>query len=199
MKALKTFPTLALAGLLACGMNAAQAQSNLISPTIRPVIGIGFTAGGDKLADADYTDGSTDSIRAGGLIQVHGGLEFRVAPTVAIQATLGYHLDTTRAARNGGIEFSRWPVEALVLVDVAERFRLGAGVRHVSSSRVHERGDAGSGSYAVGSATGFVLEGEYRVLPSLGVKLRGVKETYKLSGKADVDGSHVGAFVNFYF
>ena len=85
------------AALALLAMTSAHAQSQT-GPAVRPLIGLGFTFGGDKLYTADFTDGSSDTVRAGGIFMLYGGVEFRATDALAVQATVGYHADSTRAA-----------------------------------------------------------------------------------------------------
>ncbi|WP_338848921.1 hypothetical protein V8J88_08255 [Massilia sp. W12] len=58
----------------------------------RPVLHVSATYGGDTLATAEYTDCSSVNIRAGSGLDLKGGVEYRVAPQVSLQATVGYHV-----------------------------------------------------------------------------------------------------------
>ncbi|HYS58428.1 MAG TPA: hypothetical protein VEM34_09850, partial [Burkholderiales bacterium] len=63
----KSLPVLAL--ILAVGVPLAS-----LAADVRPVVRIGFDFGGDKLASATFTNGSTDTIKAGEFIYLGGGL-----------------------------------------------------------------------------------------------------------------------------
>src|SRR5262245_28206956 len=120
---------LILATTLVCAGLAAQAQER----SVRGVLGLGLTGGGDTLATVVYTDGSTDSIKAGGLVHVFGGAEFSLGSAVTMQATIGYHVDETSGASNGSLRFSRYPVELLGHFQVAPQVRLGGGARFINN------------------------------------------------------------------
>ncbi|MBE7420003.1 MAG: hypothetical protein HS128_20060 [Ideonella sp.] len=169
----------------------AQAQSP--ERTVHGVLGVGLTGGGDSLATVVFSNGTTRDVRAGQLVHVFGGAEFRVAPRVTLLATAGYHVDDSGGG-NGSLRFSRYPVELLAHVQVAGPLHLGGGVRFIGDAKLDGRGVLGGSRVDFGSTTGAVLEGEYRVTPSIGLKLRYVHETYKTKG-VRVDGSHGG----FYF
>ena len=72
------------------------------------LLGIGLTGGGDTLITVPFTDGSRDDIKAGELVQLYGGGEFRLADRLALQATVGYHVNDTRAASNGSPACATW-------------------------------------------------------------------------------------------
>jgi hypothetical protein len=195
-QALRAASTAVLLALL-----AGTAHSQTDERTVRGILGTGLTFGGDKLATAQFTNGSSQSIRAGGLVQIYGGAEFRLGTLVTVQATAGYHVDNTTAS-NGDVRFSRWPLELLGHVAVNEQVRLGGGIRHINGAKLNASG-AGSAvapNVDFDASTGVVVEGEYRFSPSFGLKLRYVTEDYTPKGtRAKIKGNHVGLMGSFYF
>lgn len=178
---------------------AASAQGQDTRP-VRPLVGMGLTFGGDKLASVSFTDGSTESIRSGGLFTIYAGAEFRASDVLAIQATLGYHTDSTSAASNGSLRFARYPLDLLALYSVNDKVRLGGGVEFVNSPKVAGRGDLGDINVGFKNSTGLVLEGEYLFSPRFGAKARVAAHEFesKATG-AKVDGNYVGLMLNYYF
>ncbi len=192
MRSLFIGATLALA---AVGAQAADA-----APAVRPLIGMGLTVGGETLATVQYSDGSTDSIKSGGLFQLYGGAEFKLGPDIAIQATLGYHVDDTSAASDGKLRFSRYPVDLIVLYSVNDRVRLGAGAQIVNSAKLAGSGVASGVHVDFDGSTGALVEGEYFFSPSLGAKARFVANKFKpKGGGTSVDGNHFGLMLSYYF
>jgi hypothetical protein len=187
------------AALALLTLTSAHAQSQT-GPAVRPLLGLGLTFGGDKLASADFTDGSSDTIRAGGIFALYGGVEFRATDALAVQATVGYHGDSTRAATNGSIRFGRYPVDVLALYSVSEKVRLGGGVEFVNTPKLTGRGQAGDFDVRFNNATGVVLEGEVLFTRNFGMKARAASIKYKLDGASDkIDGSYGGLMLNYYF
>lgn len=189
-----------------CLIGAALAASTLAAqaadagPAVRPLVGFGVTFGGDTLATVQYSDGTTDSIKAGGLAHLYAGAEFKVGTEMAIQATIGYHVDDTRSSSNGSLRFSRYPVDLIALYSVNERVRLGAGAQIVSSAKLAGSGVASAVAVDFQSSTGPLVEAEYLFTPSLGAKLRYVSHKYKPKGSGiSVDGNHVGVMLGYYF
>ena len=183
---------------LAASTLAAQAQG--VAPAVRPLVGFGLTFGGDTLATVQYSDGTTDSIKAGGLAHVYAGAEFKVGTEMAIQATIGYHVDDTRGSSNGSLRFSRYPIDLIALYSVNDRVRLGAGAQFVSSAKLAGSGVASAVAADFQSSTGALVEAEYLFTPNLGAKLRFVSHTYKPKGTGiSVDGNHVGVMLGYYF
>lgn len=163
------------------------------------VLGLGLTFGGDTLFSATYTDGSSDSISAGGGLLIYGGFDYHFNDTVSFQSTLGYHFDTTKQASNGSVTFSRIPLELLAYYHVNDVFRLGGGMRIVNSAKLKGDGIAGNVNYSFENTTGLVIESEYKFGPTFGLKLRHVRESYRpLGGTGTFNGNHFGILASLY-
>jgi hypothetical protein len=194
---MKQIIALAAVAVTALAPTLAHAGLDSANP-VHPLLGIAITGGGDKLSTVDYTNGTSQDITAGGLVQLYGGIEYHPQGSpVAFQGTFGYHVDSTHA-RNGNQQFSRWPLEAIALFNVAPKFRLGAGLRYASSPKFTSDGAGDVGNADFKAQVGAILMGEWLITPSMGVQLRYVHETYKLDG-ASIDGSHGGLGFNYYF
>jgi hypothetical protein len=189
-----------LATLLATlGAAHAQTLAPVSSPKpLRFLLGMGLSAGGDELVHAEYTNGETANIHAGGLIYFTAGADYHFTPEFSLQGTVNYHVDRANAS-NGDVKFERFPVELIGYYQPNLSWRVGGGVRYTNSSKLSGSG-AGSRLRAdFDDATSAVVEAEYFTSPNLGIKLRYVNETFKSRGYQDVDGSHVGLSANFYF
>jgi len=179
---------------------------------VHPLIGIGLTGGGDKLSSVEFTNGDTQSVTAGGLVHLYGGVEFHQKDSpFAFQATVGYHVDNT-SAKNGEQKFQRWPIEAIALYSVSPQFRLGVGARYAAAAKFTSNGAGDVGNADFTSHLGGLILGEWMVSPSMGLQVRYVHETYKVGGgctttgqatvcypDVTVDGSHGGVAFNYYF
>jgi opacity protein-like surface antigen len=163
------------------------------------IVGIGLTGGGATLARVNYTNGDSQNIKAGGLVMLYAGGETRIGELVSLQVTAGYHIDGTNAS-NGKVRFSRYPIDVLAFFPVNDKLRFGAGAQFVNSPKLRSSGAASGNDRDFDSTTGFVLEGEYRFTPMIGVKLRGVSEKFKESTTGNrVSGNHGGVLMNLYF
>jgi opacity protein-like surface antigen len=181
---------------LAC-VNAAHAADE--SRGFYPLLGGGLTFGGEKLVTVDFTNGDSTDVRSGGLVQFYGGLEYRFNETFSVQGTIGYHVDNT-SAENGSVRFSRYPLELIAHAHVADKFRLGAGVRFVNNPKLSGSGFASNVDTDFKDTTGFLVEGEYMFTPHVGFKVRGVSEQYKTKRTGEkADGDHIGLFGTYYF
>jgi hypothetical protein len=186
-------------------LSSAQAQTQAAGKPLRFVVGAGLTAGGDKLATAEYSHGGSVDVRAGGLIAFLAGVDYRVNQQFSFQGTFGFHVDQA-SAKNGDVTFKRFPIEVLGYFHPTDKMRVGGGVRYVSSPKLNGDG-FGSGVYQeFDNTVGAVVEGEYFFTPNLGLKLRYVKEEYESSYVVrrqtfveKTKGDHIGIFGNFYF
>ncbi len=181
----------------------ALATTSLCSQAADPrlvhlVLGGGLTYGGEKLATVDYSNGDTQDIRSGGLVDMHIGVDVRATPWTSFQATVGYHTDSSEAS-NGSVRFTRVPIEVLGYFHPSEHIRLGGGIRLVQNPTLRGRGSASNINQDFDNATGVVLEGEYLFTSWIGLKLRAVSESYRdrVTG-AKANGDHGGVFFNFY-
>ena len=188
-----------LATALALGATFSAQAADADSP-FKFLLGAGLTYGGDTLITVPFTDGSTDDIKAGGLVHLYGGGEYQLNDKFALQATVGYHINDTRAASNGSVRFTRVPVDLLALYSLADKVRLGAGAQFVSGPELKGSGVASNVSQKYDSTTGAILEGEYLFTPHMGLKLRYVAEKFKpRNGGEKVDGSYGGLLFSYYF
>jgi hypothetical protein len=163
------------------------------------LLGTGLTFGGDKLATAEYENGGSIDIRAGSMIAVVAGVDYRVTQEFSLQATFGYHFDNASAS-NGDIRFERFPIEVLAYYQTAPKWRVGAGARYISSPKLKSSGAADIGDFSFDNTVGAVIEAEYMISPKVGIKMRYVNEKYEISGvPGKIDGSHAGVFGIYYF
>ena len=165
---------------------------------LHPVLGASVTFGGEKLATVEYTDGSSQSIKSGGLVHLFGGAEYQ-SGKFALQVNVGYHVDDTSAS-NGSVKFSRVPVEVLGFWNVADKVRLGGGIRKATDAKIKGSGAASSlGSVSLDSDVGVVLQVQYFFdNDKFSAFARYVAEDYKVSGTS-VGGKHGGIGVSYRF
>ncbi len=182
--------------VLLLGSAACAAQSE------RPfkfVGGLGVTGGGSTLATVTYTNGNTQNISAGSGVMLYVGGEAPIGTLVNLQATFGYHSDTTHAT-NGDVTFSRYPIDVIAQVPVTDKFRLGLGVEYITNPKLTGSGFANITNTQFDSTLGVLVEGEYRFTSWIGVKLRGLSAKFKATNTGQTaSGDHVGLFCNFYF
>lgn len=170
----------------------------------------GLTAGGDTVATADYTNGRSDILKGGGLVQLGGGILWQSATMpLATALTLNYHFDNASGS-NGDIRFGRIPLEAIAYYTGVAKWRFGAGVRSVQSAKLVADVDNVKETVKFKDTTGVVVEAGYGITPNAWINVRYVSEKYRpstftaangqtfnISNAAEVDGSHIG--VNFLY
>lgn len=204
----------AFAFFLALAAFGAQAQTTEPAPAVaaapavqyeavgakplRFVLGAGITFGGDKLATAYYDDGDEVDLRAGDMVALVAGVDYRINQDFSVQGTVGYHVDRA-SADNGDMRFERIPFELLGYYHVNDKLRVGGGLRYVTGVKFRSSGAGDIGDYKFKDTTSPVAEIEYLFTPRMGLKLRYVNDEFKekdYGGK--VKGDHVGIFANFY-
>lgn len=175
-------------------------QAVVVEPRrFRVVVGLGITGGGDRLATARYYYDDDRNVRAGQLLQVHGGIDWRVAPRVTMQAVVGFHTDGVDSW-NGSVYFTRYPVELLAHYGIAPGWRAGGGLRYTINPKLDGDGAARDINVGYKNSIGPVVEVEFFPTHWLGLKLRGVFERYEPEdGTGKKSGNHVGFFTSFYF
>ena len=197
--------------LAIASMGAAQAQDAGSPKQLYFLVGTGLTFGGDKLATVTYEDLGDYDLRAGGLVAFTAGVDFRVNPQFSLQSTVSYHVNSANAS-NGDLKFQRFPIELLAYYHPSPKWRVGGGVRYVSSPELNGKGYGAGEDTEYDNTVGAVIETEYLVSQNFGVKVRFVSEKYKSKreeyrtgghtfyiGGNEYSGNHVGIFGNFYF
>lgn len=185
--------------LALASLSSVQAQTVQPNP-LRIVVGVGITGGGDKLATAHFDDGSTVNIKAGQGVLMYGGVDYLVNEHFSFQGTFGYHIDDTPAASNGSVKFQRYPIELMAYVHPSPEWRIGGGVRYISSPKLKGSGFGAGLDYKFDNAVSGVVEAEYLYNDQFGIKLRYVAEKFEAKGvPGKTSGNHVGLLANYYF
>jgi hypothetical protein len=168
---------------------------------VRGLVSLGLLSGGEKLSSVDVVTGgsaSTENVRAGGSTDLRGGVEFAL-DRWSLQLSAGYVTDGVRAD-NGKVTFTAYPVEALVHYKIVDAWRIGAGLRAPLSAKYEEGGAGGNFNTGFTAKVTPVVEVEWLITPNIGVKLRGMQESYKVKGTSvKVDGGRYGMTGSFYF
>lgn len=193
-------------------------SSNAFADTSEPekrakfLAGIGYTFGGDTLADYQITpvngSGPTyveDLSGGAGLILNFGG-ELLLTRSLRVQGLIGFHADHVNGI-NGEATYRRAPVELLAHWRATDNWWIGGGIRKATHGAFDiSRQATSNGSTALAYkeriyfSTAAVLEGEYVINKSWGIKLRAVRE----SGRFETDtekfnADHMGLIATYYF
>jgi hypothetical protein len=201
-----TRKTILAAAVLALSATAHAQSDEQQGIRLRPFAALGLTWGGDRLDTVQFEHGSDVNIRAGGLVDLRGGVDIHFESPLSVQLSVGYHFQTvsgeTSSGDDGRKTFDRYPIEVLGHWDLNDQWRIGGGARWSQKAKFSSSGALDVGNVEFESSTGAVLEVEYFTTRNLAFKLRGVHEKYKLKGYStapEYDGSHIGAYVSYYF
>lgn len=128
MKITKTRTLLSVLLFASFNFVIAQESPRKSSP-LRLLITGGLELGGDEVAKVYFTNGNTQSVKAGqgGSIAVGGQLQIPKAEKFLLRATVGYKYVTT-AADNVHIRLTRIPFQFTGNWMAAKKLRLGAGM-----------------------------------------------------------------------
>lgn len=168
------------------------------------VLSAGFHFGGDDLATVEYDDGSDDDLEAGGGIYLGAGIEFPMAPNMALRTSVGYQFDSV-SARNGDADFDRVPWDAMVLLGAAPH-RLGFGLTYHTDVQYDFHDDLGRDVDAdFDDALGLVLAYELELSPVFSISFKYTDIEYEevpsLRGQRGkvIDGSNGAVTANLLF
>lgn len=184
----------------------------------RPFVGLGFTSGGDTLLKVNLVpkggSGPTyrEDVSSGGGIDLRFGFSRRLDELpLTLQVAGAYHNDQVNGIEGEKIRFRRMPLEATLLWHATERARVGFGVRkathpvfkldnvkfNVDGQQVRVSGEAD-----LKASTGFIVEAEYALTPSWGLKGRYVFESYRYRDDPQgekFEANHLGVMSVWYF
>ena len=211
--------------MVACALSLAAASSfadGFETPSTRnswrPFVGLGFTSGGDTLLKVNLVprggNGTTyrEDVSSGGGIDLRIGFSRRLGELpLTLQLSGAYHNDQVNGIEGEKIRFRRMPIEATLLWHATDRTRIGFGVRKATRPvfkldnvkfDVDGQRVTASGQASLKASTGFIVEAEYALTPSWGLKGRYVFENYRY--REDPQGekfeaNHLGVMSLWYF
>lgn len=121
----------------------------------------GFASGGDTLATVNFTDGSSETLKAGSGISIGA---FTIIPLsdngVALKLAANYLHDSVTAT-NGEVTFTRLPLDALVLKQM-NKWQVAAGLTYHLNPQYESTFNSGS-KIDADNALGLRLEANYQV------------------------------------
>ncbi len=163
----------------------ALAVSVLVLPSyaadIRPMIKAGYDFGGETLVTVVFTDGSRDSIKANeGLFFGGGASIVNDTKDMEIELTLSYKFQTI-TANNGDVDWTRWPLEALVFYRLPQ-VRVGGGLTYHLNPKLSGSGVVGGLDVKFQNALGFVLQADYRLTDRANLGVRYTSLEYTVTG-----------------
>ena len=125
MKKLLLISLLFIAGLT----NSFAQEGEKKSTPVRFLIRGGLELGGDEVAEVYFTNGNTQSVKAGqgGTIAIGGQFQFSGLDKLLLRATAGFKYVTT-AADNAHIRLTRIPINLTANWMVAKKLMIGGGL-----------------------------------------------------------------------
>lgn len=157
----------------------------------------GVHFGGDDIITATFTNGDTEKIKGGELLSLSVGLGMDVQENLEARLMAGIKFDTINA-ENGGVDFYRYPLEALLMYKAAEKVYLGGGLSYHLNPKISADGIATGSNIDFDNALGFVIEMDY-VLSNggyLGIKFTSID--YEAFGQS-ASGNSIGGLLGFRF
>lgn len=164
------------------------------------VVGIGLDFGGDTLATAVYTDGSTTDVKANNGLAINGG-GVMIIDSYETQATIGYKFSGP-AAKNGSITWDTVPVELIQFLR-ASNVRIGLGFSYQINPKLVIDIPGTSQTYNYDNALGTIAQiGWAPVNMPFSIDLRYTAITYKqrnASNAEEKNGNVLGIYSSFFF
>lgn len=161
-------------------VSAISASAQEKKSPLSGVIGANFEFGGDRVAEIYFTNGNTQSVRAGQGGHFYAGAEYRFpqAQRLALRGTIGIKYVTT-AADNAHIRLTRIPFQFTANVYPVQKLRIAAGLSAHTGIRFNADGIMQNLSFQ--SANGPVFEIAYA-----GIGLTYTSMNYKNKEYGDV-------------
>jgi len=121
----------------------------------------GIHLGGDTIVEVAFTNGDTEKLKAGELLSLALGVQSDISETLQGRVSIGYKFDSI-SADNGDLDFTRMPLEVLVM-NKGGYWMLGGGIGyHLSPKLKADAISIGlSGTADFDDALGFVLAADY--------------------------------------
>jgi hypothetical protein len=138
---------------------------------ISPLLKAGFDLGGDTMVTAVFTNGDTETIKANEGFYLGGGVALiDAARNVEVHLSLAYKFAAVDA-RNGDIEWTRFPLEALAFYRFP-RVRVGGGLAYHMSPKLEGSGVVGGLDVKFKNALGAILQTDWRITEKIAAGAR---------------------------
>lgn len=190
----RVLPASAVALLLAVSMGA-------YAEGLRPIVGMGFQGGGEKLLTVYFTDGSDEDIKANGGVSFSAGVSYDLSSQYLVQSLIGYQSDTANA-ENGDVAWSSFPWETSLLARL-DRFLVGGGIIFQLNPELTSSGVVSLGQdLNFDNAMGTQLQAAWTTEPNNGrefqIGLHYQMIDFKYEGTT-FDGDTLGLFLRYKF
>ena len=181
-------------------LGATLASSAEAQGRIRGMARAGVEAGGEKVVEFQYSDGSTPDVTAGGGLLLSAGAAVGLFKSVDAQLNAGWKYRTIPEVSNQSASWSRFPVEALLFVRTPVGLRLGGGATVHLANTLEAKGAALNSRVEFKNTPGYLLQAEY-VMKRVSLDLRYTAMQYEVAngGSGKIDASSFGAGFSFLF
>ena len=188
-----------IAALLFLSSASASAQAR-----VRGVARLGLEYGGDKVAQFEYSDGTTPDVTAGGGLLLTGGavgtLFSRMGHAVDAQLNVGLKYRTIPPATNQEVTWLRFPVEGLLYYRTPIGLRLGAGGAVHLHNVISSSGEVLNERVSFKNKPGLLLQAEYvRGIAAFDLRYTAMEYEVQEGGVGTVNASSLGLGVSFFF
>ncbi len=180
---------------------AEQTDHSKKSKTLSPLVVSALEFGGEDLAYVKFTDGSQSTIEAGRGLLLAGGFDFR-KDNIIIQFTGGIKWTTTKAAKNGAIDWMRFPLEVLLFYQPSDQpIKIGGRLTYHLNNSLKGSKDVGNLKVNFDNALGYTAEADYLLGSerNSSVGLRATMIQYQAPGNIAVSGNSLGLNFNYFW
>jgi hypothetical protein len=187
---------LAMALLTANSLSAAAVQA----AEFKGVVGIGVDVGGDTLATAVYTDGTTADVKANNGLVFNGGAVM-IVDSYETQATVGYKFGGP-IGKNGTVTWDTVPLELIQFLR-ASNVRIGLGLIYHINPRLTV--DIPGASYTINYDNAFGTVAQIGWAPlnmPFSIDLRYTAIKYRqsnINNAQEASGAAFGIYSSYYF
>jgi hypothetical protein len=195
MSALALAATLAALSLL---------PSSAAAQRVRPTARVGLEAGGAKVIEFQYDNGTTPTMTAGGGLLLSGGvlanLMAQGAHAVDAQLNVGLKYRTIPPANNQDVTWLRFPVEGLLFYRAPSGFRIGAGGTVHLANKISSSGAVLNDKVEFNNTPGVIAQAEYVIQDQYSIDLRYTALKYQAKGSTQkMDASSIGIGASWFF
>ncbi|MGV6818307.1 MAG: hypothetical protein ACWA44_13700 [Thiotrichales bacterium] len=177
------------------------ASSSVCAGEFRPIVGLGYQGGGEKLLTVYFTDGSDEAIEANGGFFFNAGVSYDLTEQYVVQSMLGYQSDTANA-ENGDVAWSSFPWETSLLMRV-NQFLVGGGIVFHFGPELTSSGIVSLGrDLSFDTALGTQIQAAWTSDPNNGREFQIGLHYQMIDFKYDAttfDGNTLGAFLRYQF
>ena len=170
-----------------------------LAADVRPFVKAGLDFGGETLVTVVFVSGDTESVKSNEGLYFGGGVSIlNDAGNIETNLSVAYKLSGITAS-NGDIDWTMWPVEALVFYRIPQ-WRFGGGLAYHLNPRLEGTGVVGGLDIKFKDAAGLVLQADYLIGKSMAAGVRYTSVKYKQEGGGvNVSSGGIGGTFSYRF